>query len=481
MKRLHIFILKSYIGPLVMTFFIALFILLMQFLWKWVDELVGKGLEWYIISELMSYASITLIPLALPLSILLSSIMTFGNLGENYELVALKSAGISLFRIMLPLIVFIGFISIGAFYFSNYVMPYTYLKMSALLFDIRQQSPELSIKEGAFFNDIEGYSIKVGKKDHKSGLLQDIMVYDHTSRKGNIHVTVADSGYMQMSEDELYLIFELYNGYTYLEVQEEGKRRTLKTHPLRRDIFEQQKLMFKMDAGNLDRTDEGLFKKHYQVLNLEQLSYSVDSLTKKNSRRQVMFSNNLLRTNYFKKENKKKLSDTLATKYSAQANVKLFDSLFHIMDIKKKEQLVTLAQNYARSAKSYIETSQKNINNQQKWIRKHEIEWHRKFTLSFACIVFFFIGAPLGAIIRKGGLGMPVVVSVLFFILYYIISITGEKFVRENVMPSYQGMWLSSAVLLPLGIFLTYKAATDSVILSVDAYLTVFKKIFKKR
>ncbi|MEA3443994.1 MAG: LptF/LptG family permease, partial [Bacteroidota bacterium] len=223
MKRLHIFILKSFIGPLVMTFFIALFILLMQFLWKWVDELIGKGLEWYIIGELMTYAAVTLIPMALPLAILLSSIMTFGNMGENYELVALKSAGISLFRIMLPLIIFIGFVSVGAFYFSNYVMPFTYLKMSALLFDIRQQSPELSIKEGAFFNDIDGYSIKVGQKDHKTGVLRDIMVYDHTSRKGNIHVTVADSGNMNMSADELYLVLELFNGYTYLDVQENGK------------------------------------------------------------------------------------------------------------------------------------------------------------------------------------------------------------------------------------------------------------------
>jgi lipopolysaccharide export system permease protein len=463
-----------------MTFFIAIFILLMQFLWKWIDELVGKGLEWYIVGELMTYASITLIPMALPLAILLSSIMTFGNLGENYELVALKSAGISLFRIMAPLIFFIGLVSIGAFYFSNYVMPYTYLKMSALLFDIRQQSPELSIKEGAFFNDIDGYSIKVAKKDHKTGLLRDIMVYDHTSRKGNIHVTIADSGYMNMSGDEQFLILDLYHGYTYLEANEEKKRRSNRTYPFRRDAFEEQKLMFQMDANNMDRTDEGLFKKHYQVLNLKQLNYSVDSLDKQYKNRQEMFGNNLLRTNYFKKESKRRKTDTIAVKVINEADAQLFDSLFQAIDIKKKEKMVTLAQNFARSAKGYIESSYKDLNGRRKWIRKHEIEWHRKFTLSFACVVLFFIGAPLGAIIRKGGLGMPVVVSVLFFILYYIISITGEKFVREDVVPAYQGMWLSSAVLLPLGIFLAYKAATDSVILSVDSYLNIFKKLFKR-
>ena len=464
-----------------MTFFIAIFILLMQFLWKWVDELVGKGLEWYIIGELMTYASITLIPMALPLAILLSSIMTFGNLGENYELVALKSAGISLFRIMAPLIFFIGMVSVGAFYFSNYVMPYTYLKMSALLFDIRQQSPELSIKEGAFFNDIDGYSIKVNKKDHKTGLLQNIMVYDHTSRKGNVHVTVADSGYMNMSADELYLVLDLYNGYTYLEVEEEGKRRSNRSHPLRRDVFEEQKLMFQMDANNMDRSDEGLFKKHYQVLNLGQLSSAVDSLSTKYFDRQAMFGNNLLRTNYFKKEAKKQKSDSLLLAYNQEADSVVFDSLFYFLSAERKEKLVSLAQNFARSAKSYIESSYKDLNGRRKWIRKHQIEWHRKFTLSFACIVLFFIGAPLGAIIRKGGLGMPVVVSVLFFILYYIISITGEKFVREDVIPAYQGMWLSSVILLPLGFFLSYKAATDSVILSLDSYVAFFQKIFKAK
>ncbi|MEA3443899.1 MAG: LptF/LptG family permease, partial [Bacteroidota bacterium] len=214
---------------------------------------------------------------------------------------------------------------------------------------------------------------------------------------------------------------------------------------------------------------------------LHQLRNSVDSLKEKFTKREVMFSNNLLRTNYFKKENKNDKSDSMLIKYNNEANIKLFDSLFHYMDVKKKAQLISLAQNYARSARSYIETSHKNMSGQLKWIRRHEVEWHRKFTLSFACIVFFFIGAPLGAIIRKGGLGMPVVVSVFFFILYYIISITGEKFVREDVMPAFQGMWLSSAILLPLGVFLTYKAATDSVILSLDAYFTFFKKVFKRK
>ncbi len=479
MKKLHKFILKSYIGPLVLTFFIAIFILLMQFLWKWIDELVGKGLDWTIIAELMWYAAITLIPMALPLAILLSSIMIFGNLAENYELVALKSAGISLSRIMTPLIYLIILISIGAFLFSNYIMPYSYLKMSTLLIDIRHHQPELSIKEGVFSNDIDGYSIRIEDKDEVTGLLKNIMIYDHTSKRGNVQVTVADSGYMSMTENKTHLILDLFNGYTYSESQDKKKKKTDKTHPLRRDKFEEQKLMFQMDPGDLKRTDEGLFKKHYQMLNLRQLSIANDSLLKEFQNRKQTFSDNLIRTSYFKKERKiHDKTDTISTTHLTPSQALSLDSLFNNLDPKRKEQVIALATNYARSAKSYIASTQKSLFSRKKWIKRHQIEWHRKFTLSFACFVLFFIGAPLGAIIRKGGLGMPVVISVIFFILYYLVSITGEKFAREDIFTAFEGMWLSSVILLPLGIFLTNKAANDSSILNIDTYLQFLKHLF---
>ena len=476
MKRLHLFILKSYLGPLVMTFFITLFILQLQWLWKYIDDLAGKGLDLAVLAELMAYASTTLIPMALPLAILLASLMTFGNLGENYELVALKSAGISLFRIFRILIFFNVIMSIAAFYFSNNVLPWANLKMTALMYDIKNQSPELNVADGAFFNDVEGYSIRVGRKDSKTGALHQIMIYDHTAHRGNVEVTIADSGYMEMTEDELYLVLNLYNGNSYSELKEKNPRSRAK-NPHRRDKFKEETLIFEMQGKDLNRTDEGLFKKHFQMLNLKQLQIARDSLKNTYNKRQGMFAKSLLNTKYFKKapgaSRDTFYSDT--TKYDRVS----IDTSLASLPIDRRIQVGKMAENYARSAKSYVSTTKKDLLNSKKWILRHEIEWHRKFTLSFACLVLFFIGAPLGAIIRKGGFGMPVVVSVLLFILYYVISITGEKFAREGVLPSYEGMWLSSVILLPLGIFLSYKAATDSVILNIDTYLKFFGRIVR--
>lgn len=478
MKKLHLFILKSYLGPLILTFFITVIILQLQWLWKYIDDLAGKGLEFIVLAELMAYATTTLVPMALPLAILLASLMTFGNLGENYELVALKSAGISLFRSMMPLIILNGFMIIGAFYFSNNILPWANLKMTTLMYDVKNQSPELSIKEGAFFNDIEGYSIKVVEKNHKTGILKDVMVYDHTGKKGNIQVTVADSGLMHMTEDKRFLLMELWSGYSYAEMEEKKTRASNRSYPYRRDDFEEQKLIFSMEGSDMNRTDEGLFKKHYQMLNLGQLKEAQDSLSKVVASRKNSFGNNLLKSNYFKKTSKKQEIQERADSIS-MASVQSTDSIFSNLTLKERSQIYKMAANYARSTKSYIGTTEKDLYNSNKWLFKHQIEWHRKFSLSFACLVLFFIGAPLGAIIRKGGLGMPAVVSVLFFILYYMISMTGEKFVREGVLPAYQGMWLSSVILLPLGIFLSYKAATDSVILNIDTYFKFFGTIAK--
>jgi len=435
-----------------------------------------------LLAELMGYATTTLVPMALPLAILLASLMTFGNLGENYELVALKSAGISLFGIMRPLIILNIFMIIGAFYFSNNILPWANLKMTALMYDVKHQSPELSIKEGAFFNDIDGYSIKVEEKDYKTGMLRKVMVYDHSGKKGNNNVTVADSAFMTMTEDKRYLLMEMYNGYSYAEMEEKVSKRKGRTYPHRRDDFEEQQIVFNLEGSDLNRTDEGLFKKHYQMLNLDQLGHAQDSLSNLVLTRKRSFGDNLLRSNYFKKSAKKE--EIQEKIISGNDSIILSDNLYLKLSISDRKQMYKMAINYARSTKSYIATTEKDLYNFQKWLRKHQIEWHRKFSLSFACLVLFFIGAPLGAIIRKGGLGMPAVVSVLFFLLYYIISMTGEKFVREGVLPAYQGMWLSSVILLPLGIFLSYKAATDSVILNIESYFSFvgkFINLFRRK
>ncbi len=478
-KRVHLLVIKSWVGPLVLTFCISLFLLLMQFLWKYIDDLVGKGLDLSVISELLLYALAGLVPMALPLSILLASLMAFGNLGEHYELISLKSAGISLPRIMSPLIILTFIISIGAFFFSNNVLPYTNLKMGALLFDVRNQRPEVSIKEGVFYNGVNGYSIKVGRKNKSNGELYNIMIYDHSSRMGNVNVTVADSGRMEVTKDKRYLVLLLYSGNTYTEIKEERRRGLKKTHPYRQDKFYEQKIILNLTGYGFKRTDENLFKHHYQMLNIKQLEYADDSLKKLFTVYKNQFSKNLLRTNLFRKEIK---NDTnIVHSYDTLSSTLNFDSVFNALSVENKTRAIDQALNYARTTKSYISSTKNDFVHKQKWINRHEIEWHRKFTLAFACFILFFIGAPLGAIIRKGGLGMPVVISVLFFVLYYIISMTGEKYVKSCVMPAWVGMWLSSAILLPLGIFLTYKAATDSVILSIDSYVDAVRKIFTSK
>jgi len=463
-----------------MTFFIVMFILLMQFLWKYIDDLVGKGLEWKVIAELLFYASSNLVPMALPLSTLLASLMTMGNLGENNELLAMKSAGISLPKILSPLILITVVISISAFFFSNNVLPYTNLKITTLLYSVKQQKPELAIKDGVFtpLNDV--YSIKIGERDPKTSLMQRIMIYDHSKNEGNVVITYADSGYIKVTSDEKRLIATLYNGNTYEEKTEKpaSRRSTNRLFPSTKQKFQEQVIIFELQGRGLQKTDEDLFKSSAQTMNLTQLEVVKDSLNKQLALREKAFQKGLhttvMQRNYkLAKEDKLRKS----TFYL------LGDSLYSTLSNPEKQSVIEAALTNARSVKSYVTSTSDEFFSKGKYIAKHKIEWNRKFSLSFACFVFFFIGAPLGAIIRKGGLGMPVVVSVLFFVLYYVITITGEKFARELVWQPAAGMWLSSFILLPLGAFLSYKASTDSVIMNSDFYIESFKKIltFQKK
>jgi len=469
LKKLDVFVIKSYIGPLVLTFFISLFILVMQFLWKYVDDLVGKGLEWYIIGELLFYASSTFVPLALPLAILLSSLMTFGNLGEQYELVAMKASGISLRRIMKPLVVLSFLISIMAFLFSNYVLPIANLKFHSLLYDVRQQKLTLNIKEGIFYNGIEGFTIRVGSKDPDKNILHDIMIYNHSQRMGNTQLTIAKWGTMEMAPDKSTLIFKLYDGYNYEEMTD--KRDYKITRPFQRSQFKEETRRFGGLDFALNRTNEELFRNNYQMMNLAQLSHSRDSLSGELNIRKQRF--------YKSVDEKYELLnkiDTLALKKDSLVPDTL--NIMAHMSNPERVKVMDYALQSARSIKNNIENTRKDFSDRDERIRKHEIEWHRKFTLSIACLILFFIGAPLGAIIRKGGLGLPVVVSVFFFVLFHIISITGEKYARAGIMEPKYAMWMASMVLLPLGIFLTYKATSDSPILDADAWNRIFKKFF---
>lgn len=448
---------------------IALFVLEMQFLWKYIDDLVGKGLDWIIIAKLMVYVSVTLVPLALPLSLLLASIMTFGNLAEHFELTACKSAGISLQRTMRPLIVSAIAISALAFFFSNNILPIANLKMNALLYDVRQQKPALLIKEGIFYNGIDGYSIRIDKKDEDGQTLHHIMIYDHTDNRGNTKVILAEKGKMAMSDDERFLLINLYNGSSYEETY--GRSQSKAYKPLMRTEFQEELIRFDLSSFQMTRTNEQLFKDNYQMLNLNQLSFASDSI-----RRKIVEK----KSDFYKMMIPALSLDTLQKAMTSKVPFSKANFLDNF-ETDKRKMIASSAIYGARNVKNITDDAQNDIEIKQRSWAKHNIEWQRKFTLSFACLILFFIGAPLGAIIRKGGLGMPVVISIIFFVIYHVISISGEKFAREGVILPWKGMWISSVILLPVGIFLTYKATTDSALFDRELYLKFFRKMFSKK
>ena len=471
MKKLDWFILKSYLGPLILTFFISLFILLMQFLWKYVDDLVGKGLEWYIIFKLLFYASSTFVPLALPLAILLSSLMTFGNLGEHYELVSMKAAGISLRRVMAPLIIVSILISGLAFYFSNVILPEANLKFLSLLYDVRSKKLAFNLKNGVFYDGIEGYVIRVGKKEKDGNTIRDVMIYDHTKRQGNISVTTAEWGKMELSPDKRYLVFHLYNGMNYEE--RVNMRYHEVTRPFQRTKFREQNQLFDLSAFKLTRTDEALFTKNYEMQNIRKLQFSIDSIKKEVERQRGAY-HRASHTNYT-------FYSRLDT--STILNPNALDSFQHALllnfDRKDWYSITQAAKASSKLMKEKIILHDGNIYSKSKLLHKHEIVMQKKFTFSIACFLLFFIGAPLGAIIRKGGLGMPAVVATIFFVLFWIVSFTGEKYTAEGVLPAWQGMWIAPLILLPIGIFLTYKATIDASLFDVDTWIKLIRKFLR--
>jgi len=476
LKKLNTYILKSFIGPFVFTFFVSLFILLLQFLWKYLDDLVGKGLEWHIIARLMFYASSTFVPLALPLAVLLSSLMTFGNLGENYELVAIKSAGISLRKVIKPLAIFVGFLTVGAFLFSNYVLPVANLKFGSLLYDVRQKKLAFNLNEGIFNNGLDNFVIYVGKKDKDNKTIYNVKIYDHTRHMGDTKVVTAKKGIMELSPDQSKVIFTLFNGSRYTEITDQRNYRI--TRPFEVLHFKKFIRTFDLSQFKLNRTREDLFKSHYSMLNIRQLDHSIDSLSKLRQKRLSYFKEKFIRQYPY-------LAQADTSKKSHAQKKQVLDSIirFHLsypllsnFDNKTQYQILGTAQTMARNAKDNIIFYKNELQSRRQMILKYEVVWHQKLTLSFACLIFFFIGAPLGAIIRKGGLGLPVVVSVVFFVLYYIISMTGEKASKTGEWNVIFGMWLSTIIILPLGFFLTYKATTDAPLLDSESWKKFFER-----
>ena len=475
-KRLHLFVLKSFLPLFMMTFFIVLFIVLMQFLWKYIDDLVGKGLSMQVIGELFFYAAVSMVPMALPLAILLASLMTFGNLGERFELTAMKAAGISLVRVMAPLIVLISGVAVGAFYFQNNVLPIAQVKMWTLLFSMRQKNPEVEIPEGIFYDQIPGINLYVSKKNRNTGMLYDVKIYDVRHGGENVTILVSDSAYMAMTQDMEYIYLYMYKGNQYERMTGNSNMRN---DPFRRESFHTKEIFIPFD-NNFNRLDEQGMREQYVGKNIEQLQNTIDSIEHRLDSIGIQNTPAVARSivpaipDAGQTDKRNKSEDQPGKPLS-------FDSLMQSLSPSAYNNVVSAAIHDVDQRRNALMFESETVAQEKKIVRRHGIELIKKFTLSIACIIFFFIGAPLGAIIRKGGIGMPMVISVILFMIYYIFDNAGYKMARDGHAPVPFGIWLSTMIMAPLGIFVTYKAMNDSSVFDPDRIKLVFRKmLFRK-
>ena len=486
-KRLYLFMLQTFLPLLLMTFAICWFVVLMQFLWKYVDDMVGKGLSAIILSKMLFYAAMPLVPMALPLGVLLASLMTFGNLGERLELLAMKSAGVPLYRIMKPLFFSVVAIACGLFIFQNDLMIQSQVKFYTILFSARRATPELEIPEGSFYNGIHGYNLFVAKKDRRTGMLHDMMIYDHSQGFADARIIVADSGKLKMDEGKTFLTLMLHSGETFQNLRSQQTESNAPT-PYMRERFRTKEIVIPFDA-NFSLMDEGAMRGEYVGKNLIQLQRFIDTVTLRVDSASFRNANNLYIQTYNARYATSPLSPLDTSAISIAYRTKIEQAA--------KAMPTTLDSIESRSTLSQrLEARSVMINRFDTYIGEcmimkestaferdrrisHMREWHTKFTYPVACLIFFFIGAPLGAIIRKGGLGTPIVASVLFFVLYYMVDTFGVKMAKTEEWPVWLGMWLSTFVLVPFGFFLTYKATRDSSTLNVDTYVNWIKRVFR--
>jgi lipopolysaccharide export system permease protein len=464
-KKLDKLILKAFVGPFVATFFITLLVLLMQFFWLYIDDFVGKGLGVDIIFTFIKYQSAVLVPLALPLAILLSSLMTFGNLGESFELVAIKSSGISLLRFMRPLFIVAVFVSGIAFLFSNYIIPVAYLKSRTMLSDIVYAKPAFDLKEGEFYDKINGFSIKIGSKVNDS-IIRDVIVYEQSNNLQDNFI-IAKSGVMRVTDNKRFLEFDLRDGWRYQERGNQAPNSIAGTEYIRLG-FKQYKKQFDMTSFLLFQTNDSVNRNNERVYSIRQLNQAIDSLKKENFKLQTNVDSGLYATGQFIKykdstikAGKRKVQDSL-WEHARNLDAVLPDSA--------KEMVHERAIGQVNSIRSTLDVARQMLKDQSRVLRKHKIEWHRKIVLSMACLILFLIGAPLGSIIRKGGLGTPLIAAIIFFMIFYFSTTMGEKLAKENTLSPFGGMWMAAFILVPVGIFLTYKAMRDSQLFNKEWY-----------
>lgn len=466
MKIVYRYIIKNFLGPLVLTFFVAIFILLMQFLWKYVDDLVGKGLEIHVLLKFMFYAAGSLMNMALPLAILLASLMTFGNMGERLEVVAMKSAGIPISKMMAPLAMVSLLLTIFAFWYADKVIPVANVKLRTLIYSVQEQKPALNIESGTFYTGFEDITIRVGKKHSDNTTIEDVLIYDHSRHQGNVTMTYAKSGAMKMTDDGKNLLFILYDGFFWDESVNTESRGA--SQPLNRATFKEQYKRFDLSSFELQESDEEFFASSQQAMPVAMLSKRIDTLKLyvELAKQEVSrgFINNLYYfTNYVQYK-------------EVMEPIMPFDSLKPLTTQQKIDSYKYARQN-AEAVVNSARFAEQDVFFREMSLRSYQVEYHSKFTFSLACLLFFFIGAPLGSIIRKGGIGIPLVITVAFFTFYFMITAFGKNMASIGEMSAFGGVWLSTFVLIPICFFLTYKATVDSSVMSSETYEKLFKKI----
>ncbi|QCR21841.1 LptF/LptG family permease [Pontibacter sp. SGAir0037] len=477
MKKLDKLIIRSFLGPFFLTFAVVEFILLTQYMLKYLDELVGKGLGAEVFAELLFYFSLNMVPVALPLAVLLSSLMTFGTLGEHHELTAIKTSGIALPRILRPVFILVFLFSVGAFFFNNLMVPKANLNAYSLLWDIRHKKPTMNFKEGAFYNGLPGYSIKINEKLEEGGI-RNVMIYDHSKGGSNTTVILADSGKMYTQHNDTYLVLELFKGNTYVD-QGRGAGMGMRSanEQFVRQNFEESKIVFPLSSFNLDRTQKELFSDNKMMKNIDQLHVVTDSLRTMVSRDKQMFAPSIDPYYSYFKADTGDVKNGIRVKDKAPAP----DSVLAKKIGGITPDVLSSATNKARNIKSYTASYVDRVANSQREANNYEIEIWKKYTQSAAVLIMFLIGAPLGAIIKKGGLGVPVIISIAFFILLYVMGMLGEKWSREGLVEVGAGMWAANAILLPIGLFFLYQAQNDSSLLEIDFWRKLMTRLLRNK
>ncbi len=472
-KKLDIFVVKSFGILFVGTFFICLFIFIMQLLWLYVDELVGKGIPMDVLMKFFYYAALTLVPKSLPLAVLLAALITFGNFGERMELTAMKAAGVPLLRVMHPLVIFSIVLGGVSFYFQNVTVPHANLQLQRLLISMKQKSPELEIPEGAFYDGIENYNLYVKKKNNDTGMLYGVVIYNLSNGFENATILKADSGRMETTADKQHLRFILYHGEQF-ENLKDGQINS-KNIPYRREQFGEKSMLIEFSTG-FDMMDGSFLSANAMNKNMPQLSHDIDSMSAMQDSLSRVYYGQLKKESYGS-HNLTKADTTKLKELVEKENVTSLDvdSLFYSSTRDQRKKWLESEERRIKNIRDELQLKKRSVFTVDKNIRRHQIEWFYKITMSLSCLVFFLIGAPLGAIIRKGGLGMPIIVSVFTFIVYYILDTSGTKLAREGEIPVWWGVWMSTSVLAPLGVFLTYQANKDSGVFNPDLYKSAFR------